>query len=110
MPPFIPPPANVAPYRALPHTDFTSRFKLKLSLGVYLRWQFIGIALLPLMIVCFALAHPSQILHDAHFRNNAVFFCLYVAALPGGFGIVCAVWKYVTLTIDDHRARPPKSN
>ena len=106
--PFVPPPAKEAPYRALPHTDFSLRFKMKICWWVYLRWQCIGIAFFPFMIGAFWLSHPNAFLHNSIYRNHALFFSLYMTGMVGVLGIASAMWKYLMVTISDHQARPPR--
>jgi NhaP-type Na+/H+ or K+/H+ antiporter len=105
MSPFVPPPANEAPYEALPPHIFPLRVKLIVCFWTYFRWQLFGLMMGPMTVVlAFLILHERYARSDAY-RHFVWFMALFLIVSTGVIGLVAALWRYLVIQNDQHQNR-----
>ena len=107
MAPFVPPPAEEAPYRALPPHVFPLRVKLRTCFTIYLTYQILGVSMGVLAPIMGFLVKPTDFLHNFRYREFLLLMVVGGVVIGGCLGLVLALARYVKMEIVLRQQGPP---
>jgi hypothetical protein len=106
MPPFVPPPAREAPYRALPIVAFSPWVKFLACFAAAL--PFFGASLLaPILSGVAFLINYSIVLHSSDAQHRLTVIAVGGFLVPIGLGCLAAFYKLLRIQIDEWTTHPP---
>jgi hypothetical protein len=108
MSPFVPPPAQDAPYRALPISTFSRRVKFLACVASAI--PFFGLSILaPIVSGVGFLLNYSKVIHSHEAQHRLTVIAIVGFLIPVLLALIAAAYRLFRIQMDEWTIHPPVS-